>query len=67
MKTWDLVLSKLSGKKTWTGIVLYALGAAVRGIGAVSGLPVEATAAWFEGTGILLMGVGAADKLRKGA
>lgn len=61
------MLDFLKGKKTWIGIVLYAVGGAVRGIGAVAGLPLETTAVWFEGTGILLMGVGAADKLRRSA
>ena len=55
----------LQGKKTWIGILLYAVGGATRGIGAVTGLPLDTTAVWFEGTSILMMGVGAADKLRR--
>lgn len=55
----------LSGKKTWIGIVLFAVGGLVRGVGAVFSLPLDTTAEWCEGTGMLLMGVGAADKLRR--
>lgn len=58
---------KLESRKTWIGIVLYALGGLTRALGAVTGLPLETTAVWFEGTGLLAMGVGAADKLRRRA
>ncbi len=63
----DKMWKALQGKKTWLGIVLYAGGAVMRAVGAVTGLPLEGTAVWVEGFGIILMGVGAGDKLRRSA
>lgn len=57
----------LDGKKTMLGLVLIALAAAMRGVEQLTGVPLQALAEYVNGIGLALMGVGAADKLRKGA
>lgn len=64
MKTlWNLV----QGYKTWIGIVIVGIGAMVGAAGTVLGLPLETTAEWLKGIGLMMATVGAADKIRRGA